>query len=79
VQPAAGNVFSYNSGTGALEPIPLSQQFDAFTSLGLGPFERCPGAATQPNAGWPTPTDHPFLDDGALDGECVPSDVPPGP
>jgi phospholipid/cholesterol/gamma-HCH transport system substrate-binding protein len=78
-QPAAGNVFSYNGATGALEPIPLSQQFDAFTPLGLGPFERCPGAATQPNSGWPTPTDHPFLDDGALNGECVPSDVPPGP
>jgi phospholipid/cholesterol/gamma-HCH transport system substrate-binding protein len=78
-QPAAGNLFSYNSATGALEPIPLSEQFDAFTSLGLGPFQRCPGAATQANAGWPTPTDHPFLDDGALDGDCVPSAVPPGP
>jgi phospholipid/cholesterol/gamma-HCH transport system substrate-binding protein len=78
-QPGAGNVFSYNSGSGALEPIPLSEQFEPFASLARGPFVRCPGSATQPNAGWPTPTDHPFLDDGALDGECNPSDVPPGP
>jgi phospholipid/cholesterol/gamma-HCH transport system substrate-binding protein len=78
-QPAAGNVFSYDDATGALEPIPLGEQFDAFSALGFGPQLRCPGAATQANAGWPDPTDHPFLDDGALDGECRPNDVPPGP
>jgi phospholipid/cholesterol/gamma-HCH transport system substrate-binding protein len=78
-QPAAGNVFKYNDATGALEPITLSQQYDAFAAMGLGPFVRCPGAATQPNAGWPSPTDHPFTDDGALNGECDAAQVPPGP
>ena len=33
---------------------------------GLGPFIRCPGGATQANAGWPAPEDHPFLADGEL-------------
>jgi phospholipid/cholesterol/gamma-HCH transport system substrate-binding protein len=78
-QPAAGNVFDYNEVTGVLDPIPMSQQYDAFGSLGTGPFTRCPGGATQANVGWPTPTDHPFLDDGALTGDCNPDDVPPGP
>jgi phospholipid/cholesterol/gamma-HCH transport system substrate-binding protein len=78
-QPAAGNVFDYNEVTGELEPIPLSQQYDAFAAFDTGPFTRCPGAATQPNAGWPNPMDHPFTDDGNLDGECDPSEVPPGP
>jgi phospholipid/cholesterol/gamma-HCH transport system substrate-binding protein len=79
VQPAGGNVFDFNEATNVLDPIPLSAQYDAFDALGFAPQIRCPGAATQPNAGWPSPTDHPFLDDGALDGECQPSDVPPGP
>jgi phospholipid/cholesterol/gamma-HCH transport system substrate-binding protein len=79
VMPAAGNLFSYNSGTEELDPQTAADQFDAFAAFGLGPFTRCPGGATQPNAGWPAPTDHPFLDDGALSGACDPSDVPPGP
>jgi len=79
VMPAATNVFGYDAATEELEAIPVSQQFDAFAPLGLGPFLRCPGGATQPNAGWPAPTDHPFLDDGALAGACEPGDVPPGP
>jgi phospholipid/cholesterol/gamma-HCH transport system substrate-binding protein len=78
-QPAGGNVFDYNEVTSQLEPIPLSAQYDAFGALGTGPFLRCPGGSTQPNAGWPNPTDHPFLDDGNLDGLCDPDDVPPGP
>ncbi len=78
-QGAGGNVFSYNATTGGLQPIPLSQQFAAFSALGISPQLRCPGGSTQPNAGWPNPTDHPFLDDGSLDGECQPNDVPPGP
>ncbi len=78
-QPAGGNVFDYDEATGELEPISLSQQYDAYGSLGVGPFTRCPGASTQANLGWPAPTDHPFLDDGALTGACDPNDVPPGP
>jgi phospholipid/cholesterol/gamma-HCH transport system substrate-binding protein len=78
-QPAGGNLFAYADGTGLLTPLPESQQFTPFQATGLKLFERCPGAATQPNAGWPTPTDHPFLDDGNLNGLCNPNDVPPGP
>jgi hypothetical protein len=78
-QPAGGNVFDYNEVTGVLEPISMSQQYDAFGSLGIGPFTRCPGGSTQANPGWPSPTDHPFLDDGGLAGDCDPNDVPPGP
>ncbi len=77
VLPAGANLFENTGGT--LTPITPAEQFDQFTDVGLGPFTRCPGGSTQPNAGWPTPTDHPFLDGGALDGECDPSDVPPGP
>ena len=47
--------------------------------FGDQPKRRCPGGATQPNAGWPAPEDHPFLADGELAGECDPTDVPPGP
>ena len=79
-QPAAATCSPTTSGTGELEPIPLSQQFDAFAALGLRPVHcAAPAPPPRPNAGWPSPTDHPFLDDGALDGECDPADVPPGP
>jgi hypothetical protein len=78
-QPAGGNLFDYVDGTGALEPLPLSQQYAPFQALGYGLTERCPGAATQANAGWPTPTDHPFLDDGNLNGLCNPDQTLPGP
>jgi phospholipid/cholesterol/gamma-HCH transport system substrate-binding protein len=78
-QPAGANLFDYNAATEELEPITTAQQFDAFPAFGLGPFTRCPGGSTQANVGWPAPTDHPFLDDGALAGECDPADLPPGP
>ncbi len=78
-QPGGGNIFNYDEATGRLEPEPVEEQYDAFEQLGYGFRERCPGAATQANPGWPTPTDHPFLDDGELDGKCDPDDVPPGP
>jgi phospholipid/cholesterol/gamma-HCH transport system substrate-binding protein len=84
VQPANSDLFNYDESldpapnTGVLDPIPPAQQFDFFrtTPGALGPFLRCPGAVTQPNSGWPTPEDHPFLDDGNLGpGDCDPSDV----
>jgi phospholipid/cholesterol/gamma-HCH transport system substrate-binding protein len=78
-QPAGSNIFDYNEVTEQLEPIPMSQMFDAYGTLGTGPFVRCPGGATQPNAGWPAPEDHPFLDEPNLTGDCDPNDVPPGP
>ena len=78
VLPAAANLFRNNPG-GGLTPIPTSQQFDQIAEQGLGPFLRCPGGSTQANAGWPSPTDHPFLGGGTLDGECDPDALPPGP
>ena len=77
VLPAGANLFANAGGT--LTPIPPAQQFDQFSALGFGPFARCPGSSTQANPGWPTPTDHPFLDAGRVNGECDPDDVPPGP
>jgi phospholipid/cholesterol/gamma-HCH transport system substrate-binding protein len=79
VMPASANLFSYNSATSLLDPITPAQQFDVFPSLGTGPFSRCPGGATQANAGYPNPTDHPFLGNGSLAGDCNPNQVPPGP
>ena len=79
VMPAAANLFHWNPATEELEPGSPSTQFDDFAALGLGPFERCPGGATQSNLGFPTPLDHPFLDDGVLAGDCEPTDLPPGP
>jgi phospholipid/cholesterol/gamma-HCH transport system substrate-binding protein len=81
VSTADANVFHYcqagdtnpvcaDETPGTLAPIPLSQQFN---DLDFGLFTRCPGGATQPIAG-----SNPFLDGGNLDGECDPSDVPPG-
>lgn len=78
-QPAGSNLFDYNEVTSELEPIPRSQMYDAYPSLGLGPFTRCPGGSTQANLGFPSPTDHPFLDAGRLDGQCDSADLPPGP
>jgi hypothetical protein len=75
-QPAGANLFDYNEATEELEPISTAQQFDAYPAFGLGPFTRCPGGSTQASV---VPTDHPFLDDGALTGDCDPTDVPPGP
>lgn len=78
-QPAGSNLFDYNEVTEELEPITGAQMFDAYAAFDSGPFTRCPGGATQANVGFPTPTDHPFLDGGSLTGECDPNDVPPGP
>jgi phospholipid/cholesterol/gamma-HCH transport system substrate-binding protein len=78
-QVAGSNIFDYDEATEELNPIPISQVNSAYPAFGTGPFLRCPGGATQPNAGWPVPEDHPFLADGELAGECDPTDVPPGP
>lgn len=75
VSPAASNIFDFDDpdadGTGSLEPISPSQQFDG---VDFGTFTRCPGGATQPAADSSTP----FLDGGNLTGLCEPADVPPG-
>jgi phospholipid/cholesterol/gamma-HCH transport system substrate-binding protein len=76
IQPVGANLFDRNEATGVLEPITAAQQFDGYTAFGLGPFTRCPGAATQP-----IPGSNPFLDDGNLvdDADCDDDDVIPGP
>ena len=78
-QAAGSNLFEWDALTEDLTPLGLSQIFDDYPALGLGPFVRCPGGATQANLGWPAPEDHPFLADGELTGECDPTDLPPGP
>ncbi len=75
--PADLNLFAYNGGTGVLDPIPTSQQYDAF-----GPprnFRRCPGGATQPAPDGSNPFVDPPIADAAPSSTCNPTDVPPGP
>ncbi len=71
VENAAFNLFQWNSVTNNLDPIPLSQKFDGFTTA---ISTRCPGGATQAITG-----SNPFTDQGKLTGKCNPADVPPGP
>ena len=71
VQNAAFNLFNWNSITNNLDPIPLSDKFNGFTTA---ISTRCPGGATQPITG-----SNPFTDQGKLTGKCNPADVPPGP
>jgi phospholipid/cholesterol/gamma-HCH transport system substrate-binding protein len=71
VQPSGMNLFSWNSASSVLEPIPVADQFADFDN---GFFNRCPGGSTQP-----IPGSNPFGDQGRLDGVCDPAAVPPGP
>lgn len=76
VMPAGLNIFDYNGGN--LEPIADDNQLDGYAAFDVndfGPFERCPGAATQPASDGSTP----FLDDGNLAGQCESTQFPPGP
>ena len=73
------NLFSYDSGTGLLEPITPSEQYDAFGSPKPTP-RPCPGAATQPAPDGSNPfVEPPFAGSGVNSSQCNPSDVPPGP
>jgi phospholipid/cholesterol/gamma-HCH transport system substrate-binding protein len=66
------NLFADTGGT--LEPIPRSQQFEAFGSPAT--TRRCPGGATQPAPDG----SNPFVGAGSVSpSECNPADVPPGP
>jgi phospholipid/cholesterol/gamma-HCH transport system substrate-binding protein len=71
VQPSGMNLFSWNSTTSVLEPLPVEDQFTTFDN---GFFNRCPGGSTQP-----IPGSNPFLGQGVLEGLCDPAAVPPGP
>ncbi|HWW67891.1 MAG TPA: MlaD family protein [Solirubrobacterales bacterium] len=73
------NLFNYNSGSGSLEPIKPSQQFEAFGSS-AGIHRRCPGGATQSAPDHSNPfVDPPLGGAGVSPSECNPADAPPGP
>ena len=77
VQPTDMNLFSFNSGTGVLDPISTSEQYDAFSPPRT--FRRCPGGATQPAPDGSNPFVDPPIPGGASSSACDPADVPPGP
>jgi phospholipid/cholesterol/gamma-HCH transport system substrate-binding protein len=73
------NLFHYNSGSRALEPIAPSEQYDAFGSE-AGIKRRCPGGASQPAADGSSPfVEPPHSGSGVTTSECNPADAPPGP
>lgn len=73
------NLFNYNSGSGSLEPIAPSQQFEAFGSS-AGIHRRCPGGATQSAPDNSNPfVDPPLAGSSVSPSECNPADAPPGP
>jgi phospholipid/cholesterol/gamma-HCH transport system substrate-binding protein len=74
------NLFRRNSGSGKLEPISPSEQYDAFGSS-AGARRPCPGGATQPAADGSNPfTEPPFAGSGVSPSSaCDPADSPPGP
>jgi phospholipid/cholesterol/gamma-HCH transport system substrate-binding protein len=77
VSPADLNLFNYNSGSGSLEPIAPSEQYDAF-----GPphvLRHCPGGATQPAPDGSNPFVDPPWGGGVSSSDCNPADAPPGP
>jgi len=72
------NLFRYNEGSGELEPIPPSKQYEAFGSS-AGVRRPCPGAATQPAPDGSNPFTGPPFAGTVSTSECDPTDVPPGP
>jgi phospholipid/cholesterol/gamma-HCH transport system substrate-binding protein len=74
------NIFKYNEGNRALEPIAPSEQYDAFGSSGEQVKRRCPGGASQPAADGSSPfVEPPFDGSGVTTSDCNPADAPPGP
>jgi phospholipid/cholesterol/gamma-HCH transport system substrate-binding protein len=73
------NIFKYNSGSRALEPIAPSEQYDAF-GPSAGVKVRCPGGASQPAADGSSPfVEPPFSGSNVTTSDCNPADAPPGP
>jgi phospholipid/cholesterol/gamma-HCH transport system substrate-binding protein len=74
------NLFRRNGGSGQLEPIAPSEQYDAYGSS-AGVRRPCPGGATQAAADGSNPfTEPPFAGSGVNpSSECDPADAPPGP
>jgi phospholipid/cholesterol/gamma-HCH transport system substrate-binding protein len=74
------NLFKRNSGSGELEPIAPSEQYDAFGGS-AGVRRPCPGGATQSAPDGSNPfTEPPFAGAGVNpSSDCDPADAPPGP
>lgn len=73
------NVFDHNEETGVLDPIPPSQQYDAYQGA-TEVKRRCPGGATQQAPDGSNPfTEPPFAGADVTPAECDREDVPPGP
>jgi phospholipid/cholesterol/gamma-HCH transport system substrate-binding protein len=74
------NLFERNSGSGKLEPISPSHQYDIFGSS-AGARRPCPGGVTQPAPDGSNPfTEPPFAGSGVSPSSaCDPADAPPGP
>jgi phospholipid/cholesterol/gamma-HCH transport system substrate-binding protein len=73
------NLFDFNSGSGVLEPIAPSEQYDAFGSS-AGVKARCPGGATQSAPDGSNPfVEPPFAGSGVTPSDCNPAAAPPGP
>lgn len=78
VQATDLNLFRYEGGSGKLEPIPPSKQYEAFGGS-AGVRRPCPGAATQPAPDGSNPFTEPPFKGAVKTSECNPADVPPGP
>ena len=79
LQFASLNIFERDASSGALDPIPPSEQFNAF-GAGKPSQTRCPGGASQPAPDGSSPfTDPPVAGAGITPSDCDPTDVPPGP
>jgi phospholipid/cholesterol/gamma-HCH transport system substrate-binding protein len=74
------NLFKRNTGSGELEPITPSEQYDAFGGS-AGARRPCPGGGTQPAPDGSNPfTEPPFAGSGVSPSSaCDPADAPPGP
>jgi phospholipid/cholesterol/gamma-HCH transport system substrate-binding protein len=73
------NLFSFDSGSGVLEPIPPSDNFDA-NGLSFSVKQRCPGGASQPAQDGSSPfVNPPHADAGVTTADCDTSDSPPNP
>jgi phospholipid/cholesterol/gamma-HCH transport system substrate-binding protein len=74
------NLFKRNAGSGELEPIAPSEQYDSFGGS-AGARRPCPGGGTQPAPDGSNPfTEPPFAGSGVSpSSDCNPADAPPGP
>jgi len=73
------NLFSYDGGSGVLEPIPPSENFDA-NGIEFSVRQRCPGGASQPAPDGSSPfVNPPHSDAGITTADCDTSDAPPNP